>query len=101
MYLTYTVNWLYKDDAIYLLPSHLPTINDEWFRQVFGKCQASCLHCLQHIKSGSYNFDDLRVTLGLKDNMALNKDLMVIHATYAPSMLLSDKKLYSVEATFQ
>ena len=51
---------------------------DENFTSIFGKRQASRLHCLRHIKSSSYNLDNLKITTGLKDNISLNKDIMVV-----------------------
>lgn len=90
------------DNALKLIrDSRLPKIDDEYFSTVFGIQQSSRVRCLLHVKGGSFDLHQLKVTMNLKSRLHPEKLLFVVTACCAPSQKLTDGKLYNITITFE
>ena len=92
-----SVEWSTKDDMLSEIRKNIPVIDDELFTAIFGKRNNTRKRIMLHLKSGSFDVENLRVTHGLKDNLdPTDHDLLVITAVGAPSQRLSSKDMYDV-----
>mmetsp|Transcript_49225 Transcript_49225/g.49992 ORF Transcript_49225/g.49992 Transcript_49225/m.49992 type:complete len:171 (+) Transcript_49225:237-749(+) len=92
-----SVEWSTKDNMLTEIRKNVPVIDDELFTAIFGKRNKTRKRIMLHLKSGSFNLKNLRVTYGLKDNLdPVDHDRLVITGVGAPSQRLSSKDMYDV-----
>jgi len=88
------VTWLEGNDALKAVREKVPDLDDSVFTALFGKRNASRMRCLKHLKSGSFNIKELKVSFDMKRNLNPDDNLMVIKATSAPSQRLGRGDMY-------
>lgn len=93
--------WRKGDEALETIRSWMvPAISDTYFTTLFKKRNNSRIRCLAHLKGGSYDIRDLKVTTGLKSNINPTLELLVIQAVSAPSQKIKKGLMYSVTIVF-
>lgn len=91
-----TCSWSNRDNAMKQIREWVPILNDTLFTTLFGKRNPRRQQCPRHLKSGSYNIKNLKVTRDIKRNISPDDDTVVIKAMSAPSQKLGSKELYSL-----
>jgi hypothetical protein len=95
------VTWLRRQEALSRCREwYIPKIDDDYFYSIFKKRNSVRQRCLKHVKSGSFDLKDFKVTSGLRSNMRAEKELFVVQALCAPSQRLGSGVLYTVTLVF-
>ena len=66
-----SVEWSTKDNMLTKIRKNVPVIDDELSTAIFGKQNNTQKRIMFHLKSGSFDLKNLRVTYGLKDKKTL------------------------------
>ena len=96
-----SVDWVKGDAMLDTICNHVPKINDSLFTTIFGKRNNSCKRCLLHLKSGSFDIEQVEATYSLKRNLAPSDKIVVVKALSMPSQKLGSGDMYSTRMTIK